>query len=342
MVPGHPRGHPPGQPGVCETVRRVFRLISRSGFVALVLMFSQSAMSADTMTPNEWLDQMASAVRSIDFEGTVIRRRNGQSEALKVFHKTVDGVVHEKIITQEGNGLEIIRNGNEVHCILPDRKAVLIEHWNDDSSLFSTLPGGELQFGSEYDLSIVREERVAGRLTLLLAIRPHDGYRFGHRIWLDQETGFPLRTELVAGDGALIEQLKFADIRLNSTIPQSALLPSFDLNGFTWYEEPARTEVVDVESEWLSEDVPAGFRLVSMTREMSSEDQSSVIHIMYSDGIAMVSVFVAAMRDGSVVERSAVGASNSFSIERDNYLITAEGEVPPATVKLLASSMRRH
>ena len=316
-------------------------MIARHSAMALVLVFGLTAANAETVTPNEWLDRMSSVIKTIDFEGTVIRRRNGQSEALKVLHKVIDGVVHEKIITQEGNGLEIIRNGNEVHCILPDRKSVLIEHWSDDSTLFSTLPASELRFGNEYDLSIVREERVAGRRALLLAIRPHDGYRFGHRIWLDRETAFPLRTELVAGDGALLEQLKFAEIELGIEIPQVSLTSSFNLDDYTWYAEPARPEVVEVESDWISDEIPAGFRLLSTTQEIMEDTDFPVMHIMYGDGLATVSVFIATKRDDVVTERSTVGASNSYSVERDNHLITVIGEVPPATVRHIAVSMRQ-
>lgn len=316
-------------------------MIVRHSAMAFVFAVSATTAFAETVTPNEWLDRMSSVIKTIDFEGTVIRRRNGQSEALKVLHKVIDGVVHEKIITQEGNGLEIIRNGNEVHCILPDRKSVLIEHWSDDSTLFSTLPASELRFGSEYDLSIVREERVAGRRALLLAIRPHDGYRFGHRIWLDRETAFPLRTELVAGDGALLEQLKFADIEFGIEIPQSSLTSSFNLDDYTWYAEPMRPKVVDVESDWISDAIPVGFRLLSTTQEILEDADSPVTHIMYSDGLATVSVFIAAKSDDVVMERSTVGASNSYSVVRDNHLITAIGEVPPVTVRGIAVSMRQ-
>lgn len=327
--------------GISQAVESNRGMIARHFTLALVLTFGLTAANAATVTPNEWLDRMSSVIKTIDFEGTVIRRRNGQSEALKVLHKIIDGVVHEKIVTQEGNGLEIIRNGNEVHCILPDRKSVLIEHWSDDSTLFSTLPASELRFGSEYDLSIVREERVAGRRALLLVIRPHDGYRFGHRIWLDKETAFPLRTELVAGDGALLEQLKFADIELGIEIPQASLTSSFNLDDYTWYAEPARPEIVDVESDWMSDEIPVGFRLLSTTQEIMENADSPITHIMYSDGLATVSVFIAAKQDGVVMERSTVGASNSYSVERDNHLITAIGEVPPATVRRIAVSMRQ-
>ncbi|MDH4106694.1 MAG: MucB/RseB C-terminal domain-containing protein [Gammaproteobacteria bacterium] len=310
------------------------------GMVGLFPGPGASARAETPASPNDWLDRMSAVVNTMNFEGTVIRRREGQSQALKVVHKVVDGVVNEKVITQEGNGLEIIRNGNEVHCILPDRKSVLVEFWNDDSTLFSTLPKSQLRFGSEYDLSIVREERVAGRNALVLAVRPHDGYRYGHRIWLDQETAFPLRTELVGGDGALLEQLKFADIRLDSDIAPQALQPSMNLDDFTWYTEPARPEIEEVESEWVCDDLPAGFRLLSETRETLPGSETPVTHIMYGDGLATVSVFIAAPTDESVAGRAAVGASNSYSVELDQAAVTAIGEVPLATVRRIAGGMR--
>ena len=310
--------------------------------VALVSITAAAPVSADSTSPNDWLDRMSTVVSEMDFEGTVIRRRNGQSEAFKIVRKMVDGVVHEKLVTQEGNGLEIIRNGNEVHCILPDKKSVLIEFWNDDSTLFSALPGSELRFGSEYDLSLVREERVAGRTAIVLAVRPHDGYRYGHRIWLDTETAFPLRTELVGGDGSLLEQLKFADVALNSDIAPQALEPSVNLDGYTWYPEPARADVMDVETAWASDDLPPGFRAVSSTNETLSGTDVSVTHIMFSDGLANVSVFVAEKGERQVSERSAVGdSSNSHSVEHGDFLVTAIGEVPAATVRRIAISMHQ-
>ena len=173
-----------------------------------------AAAFAERVDPNELLNRMGAAVQSTSYEGTVIRIQDGKAEALKVVHTVTDGVIHEKVVAQEGNGLEIIRIGNEVHCILPDRRSVLVEEWDDQSTLFSTLPSSEVRFGSEYDVSIVREERVAGRQTILVAIRPHDVYRYGHRIWLDTETSFPLQTQLISEDGDALEQVKFADISL--------------------------------------------------------------------------------------------------------------------------------
>ena len=166
----------------------------------LPAMLVPLSAGAEQTSPGEWLDRMAAAVQSANYEGTVIRIQGGKAEALKVVHRVVDGVIQEKVVAQEGSSIEIVRNGDEVHCILPDRRSVVVEKWDDRSTLFSTLPTSDLSFGNEYDLAIVRKERVAGRPALLLAIRPHDAYRYGHRIWLDMETAFPLQTQVIDAD----------------------------------------------------------------------------------------------------------------------------------------------
>lgn len=306
------------------------------------LLLPQLCASAENNSaPAEWLRGMSRAVSSMDYDGTVIRRQNGMSEAVKVVHKVVDGVVHERLVTQEGNGLEIVRVGNEVHCILPDRRSVLIEQWNAQWTLFSALPEGDILFDAHYDLSVVREERVAGRPAVLIAVRPHDQFRFGHRLWLDRQTAFPLRTELVDENGELIEEIKFADIRLGEVVSNEGLSTSFNLDDFTWYAEPARARPVPIETDWVSDDLPAGFKVKSTTTEQLPGGDEPVVHIVYDDGLAAVSVFVGKKTQDSIAERSQIGSSSSYSVMQDGFRITAVGEVPEETVKRIASSMRR-
>lgn len=318
---------------------------ARQAIKALCAVFAlaagaSSAAAAEPQGPVEWLDRMSQAIATLEYEGTVIRRQNGESQALKVVHKIVDGVVNEKVVTQEGKGLEIIRVGNEVRCILPESKSVLIEEWNDQSALFSALPTSGAQFGGTYDLSLVREERVAGRASVLIAIRPHDAYRFGHRLWLDQETAFPLRTELVGSDGSPIEQLKFADIRFVADGEGSRIEPSISLENFTWYTDPQRVETTEIRTDWVCDDLPNGFRVMSTRHERLPGAEEPVTHIVYGDGLATVSVFIAEGQDQSIARRSNVGASNSFSIQVGNHQVTAIGEVPSETVQRIATSMR--
>ncbi len=304
-----------------------------------LLLVSYPAFAED-QGPGEWLQKMTSAVQTTDYEGTVIRIQNGTAEALKVVHVVSDGVIREKMVIQEGNGLEIIRNGNEVHCILPDRKSVLVGEWDDQSTLFSTLPSSDIRFGSEYDVSIVRQERIAGRKAIMLAIRPHDDLRYGHRIWLDLETGFPLQTKLVDGNGEAIEQVKFADITLGHEIHASALMPSTNTDDFRWFAQPQKASKSKIETDWASGDLPSGFRVISTHAEKMPGKEGSVTHMMFSDGLANVSVFIEPSTDDTTASRSRVGAANSFSVTIGEFRVTAVGEVPAATTEQIAKSMR--
>ncbi len=299
------------------------------------------AVQADDYSPHDWLNRMASAVQSTNYEGTVVRVQNGKTEALKVVHKIADGVIHEKVVIQDGNGLEIIRSGNEVHCILPDSKSVIVEEWNDRSTFFSTLPSSDIRFGNEYDVGILRHERVAGRKAVLLAIRPHDDYRFGHRLWLDVETGFPLQTELFGIDGKAIEKVRFVDIKLDSEISARALMPSYSTESFRWITE-TRGKVTPVElPDWTNDSLPPGFQAVSThEEELPGRSKHRVTHILFSDGLANVSVFIAPKTDAKISRRSRLGASNSISVEIADHYVTAVGEVPVMTLEAIAGSMR--
>jgi sigma-E factor negative regulatory protein RseB len=319
------------------------RLAPATSLIGCALLAGLLACSAPAMAgrvePNEWLSRMSAAVQQTSYEGTVIRIRDGKAEALKVAHTVTDGVVREKVVAQEGNGLEIIRHGNEVHCILPDRKSVLVEEWNDQSTLFSTLPSSEIRYGNEYDVVLVREERVAGRRAILVAIRPHDDYRYGHRIWLDLETAFPLQTQLIGADGTPIEQIKFADISLNATIDLAKLAPSVDTESFRWFNQPSRHVSHEIDTEWRARRLPRGFRPVSVHGERLPGSDEVTTHIMYSDGLATVSVFIARGDEAAMAGASSVGVSNSFSAVIAGHRITAVGEVPAMTVEQIATTM---
>jgi sigma-E factor negative regulatory protein RseB len=78
---------------------------------------------------------------------------------------------------------------------------------------------------------------------------------------------------------------------------------------------------------------------------VSSESQHPVEtleHLVYSDGVASVSVFIEA--GVSAVEQgegpSRMGSANAYTTVLGGYLITAVGEVPVRTVETIARSIR--
>jgi sigma-E factor negative regulatory protein RseB len=63
--------------------------------------------------------------------------------------------------------------------------------------------------------------------------------------------------------------------------------------------------------------------------------------LVYSDGLASVSVFIdlGVAASEQVEGLTTVGATNAYSLMIDGFLVTAMGEVPPATVQLIATSI---
>jgi len=51
---------------------------------------------------------------------------NGHAETLHIIHRNANGVVAERVVSRDGVGREIIREGDQVRVILPDRRVVLV------------------------------------------------------------------------------------------------------------------------------------------------------------------------------------------------------------------------
>jgi sigma-E factor negative regulatory protein RseB len=313
-------------------------VLMRAGACAVGLLAALAVVAEGS--PRDWLDRMANAIQTTNYEGTIIRVADGTAEALKVIHTVADGVVREKLIAQEGDGLEIIRKGNEVHSILPNRQSVLVEEWGEQSTLFSTLPSTNIRLGTAYDVLLVGEGRVAGRPAVQLSIKPHDGFRYEHRLWLDVRTAFPLQTEVVGDNGVALEQVKFVDIEVSPELTSSALASSYSTENFKWYTPPERHILPGEDGGWSSDSLPRDFSLVSQQLEELPGGSTAVTHILYSDGLANVSVFIAAHDGEEFVRRSRVGASNTYTTVVGSHRVTAMGEVPAVTVEQIATSMR--
>jgi len=65
--------------------------------------------------------------------------------------------------------------------------------------------------------------------------------------------------------------------------------------------------------------------------------------MVFSDGLATVSVYIEkrAHEDDSLNGLSSMGAMNAYGLMVDGYQVMVVGEVPPATVRMIAHSLGR-
>lgn len=314
--------------------------------IALSLAFLPLlARAADD--PRAWLDRMGNAVEFLNYEGTLVHVHGDDSSTIDIVHRVEGGRVTERITSRDA-GREIIRTDDEVTCIFPDQHTVLIEQRDDrdrsQSPLRMHLPGSTVD-DALYHVSFASAERVAGRPTQAIAIRPKDAFRYGYRIWLDRATGMPLKTQLLDEQGQLLEQLFFSEVALAGRIPDSAVRPSVAIESFAVRRSPPEAEAATArpDGDWVVTELPPGFRLTVQQAKVSPNAGLGLRHLVYSDGLATVSLFVepAVAASEQAEGLSQVGAANAFTTTSGGHMITAVGEVPARTVEIFARSARQ-
>jgi sigma-E factor negative regulatory protein RseB len=295
---------------------------------------------ATAQEARDWLERMTRAVDELNYRGTFVHVLDGTVETLHIVHRNADGRSGERILSLGGPGREIVRQGALVQGIFPDRRVVLFETRSDVSPLVSALPSSSADLEPHYEISLGGSDRVAERAVQVLEIKPRDEYRYGYRLWLDQETAMPLQSTLIDEQGEVVEQILFTEIEVPADIPAAALEPTIDTTGFTTLRASESTPLA-AEIPWRAAAVPGGFKLSVATQGPMAGSDTPVEHLVYSDGLATVSVFIEAPATNADVQDgfSTAGSMNAFSLTLRGRKVTAVGEVPRQTVRTIASSL---
>ena len=287
---------------------------------------------------------MDAALNSHNYDGTFVHEHAGQTETLRVIHRSGNASA-ERVVSMDGSGREFLRKGTELLTYLPDQRVVLVEESSDASLVLGNLPQMEASLTERYTVSEVQKYRLLGRDTRVISVAPRDEFRYGYRLWIDEQTAMPLKTQLLDGNGTVVEQIVFTSLSLLSQVPDARLEPAVDARGYRWLKREGAT-VVDSSAQagWQAAHLPPGFRLTARnTRQMPGAD-GPVAHLVYSDGLASVSVFVElkpAADAGAVADNSTqLGSSATYTTLVQGHRVTAIGEVPPATVRAIALSLR--
>ncbi|MCE2459435.1 MAG: MucB/RseB C-terminal domain-containing protein [Pseudomonadales bacterium] len=330
-------------------------------------VFAEERVAATT--PTEWLQAMDNAFRNLNYDGVFeysiashsqirIERQRGDRTfsvtadvarditvaSFRIVHMVIDGVEHERIAHRGGPRREILRTGPQVSYIVPQ----------DDKSFalaadFPTGPYPRLFMNSEalsasYRFRLSGPGTVIGRPAVCLEVQPLDDNRFGYLLWLDEETGLLLRSELRDATGGYLESVKFVSLKVGEAVTKDALepeTPRVPVGPAEEFNEVPLTPAGPV--NWAIGWVPEGFRIADASTHDGTKRR---VQVMFSDGLATFSVFVEpAPRSsaGGVFSRSGatVLLSHDLTGERGDYLVTVVGEVPPVTAQRIAESVYR-
>jgi sigma-E factor negative regulatory protein RseB len=319
------------------------RISGRLAWLAFALAAAAGALAQE---PRQWLERMNQALTSRNYDGVFSHWQDGRVEMLRIIHRNQNGQVTERLASLDGSGREFIRTGTELTCYLPDKRTVLVETQPSGASF----PSFDEKSAGFYDIQEVMRTRINRRDTRVIAVTPHDEFRYGYRLWIDETTAMPLKTQLCDAHGRIIEQVVFASLTLAPRIPDSAFRPEVATDGFQWLRNdaaPPGPGVPNTSALWSALKLPPGFRMTARSAQVLPGAHDPVAHLVFTDGLASVSVFVESRseelpRDQQTVAGVAsVGSASAFSTVIDGHKVTAVGEVPPATVRFIASSVKR-
>jgi len=320
----------------------VRRLSLRS--VPLVLfLFVSVANAADGA--HDLLMKMGQAARTLNYQGTFVYQHGDQLDSMRISHKVEKGHARERLISLNGAAREVVRNRQEVQCYLPDENSVMVEQRRLDARSFPAIvPQSLEQLDKHYVIELGRSGRVADHEVQAVLIRPKDSYRYGYQLWADRNTNLLLKATLVDENHHVVEQFMFTDVKIGGAIPDSAFKPRTRGKNLVWYREDGGVvEPTNGKADWKVEHLPPGFSLsVRMIRSVPTR-KTPVEHFVYSDGLAVVSVFVEQIESGSPADNISglmhVGAIHVFGKVIGDHQITVVGEVPAMTVDMIGKSV---
>lgn len=308
------------------------RLIS----IPVLLLGCWLAVPASAAGAEDWLQRLVEAERNRSFQGTFVYERSGSFSTHSIWHRVEEGgAVRERLLQLDGTAQEIVRVDGRALCVGGTLNDQVVEG--------QAWPARELnveQLREWYELRLVGESRVAGRSAVVLELLPRDQHRYGVELYLDQESGLPLKSLLLNDKGQLLERFQFTRLDVSSVPADQALQPGANCRPVRVAESQST-----VAQAWSSDWLPPGFTLSSVAERPSPASGEPVAWMVYGDGLARFSVFLEPLRGAKVEDaRRQIGptaaVSRRLSTDDGDVMVTVVGEIPLGTAERVALSMR--
>lgn len=304
-----------------------------AGLVGLMLLSGMARADAAL----DWLNRAAAAAKQQNYSGVYVYHHGEHVEVLRVLHRTdVTGEL-EKVEVLDGTPRKFLRVNNDVYCHLSDGKSVRLERNAPRRFFPALLPAQPASLLEYYEAKLGGTERVAGRPCQVVTLEPRDGYRYSYNLWLDKQTGLPLKSRVVNSSGGVVSMFVFSEIQIGK-VPDARLFRN-DLAG-----KRIQQASLDKPAE-VAWDVtpPPGFERVQEAMRSLPGKQAPVTHLVFSDGLSVLSMFVEPVDPQMQNLRglSAEGMIGIYAREVDGHTVTTLGEVPNMALIEIGNSVKR-
>jgi sigma-E factor negative regulatory protein RseB len=303
---------------------------------ALAILVALSAGAAQAQSPDAlaWLRKIYEATQKLSYSGTFVYQSGERTQTSRITRFVDASGDIEKLEVLDGAPREIVRTRNSVRCYLPDSKVVKVERRSGARDFPALLPAQVTALAEHYELSLGESRRVSGYDCRAVVLAPRDNLRYGYRLYADAASGMLLKVVTVDPAGQDIEQIMFTQLRLGH-VNREMVRPRHIAG--SWRIEDAAAAPAILEGWSLSEELPGFKKVVELRRRLESK---AVGQVVYSDGLAAVSVFIEPL-DGRSPRTglASMGAINIYTREVANHKVTVVGEAPALSVQRIADSV---
>lgn len=284
------------------------------------------------------------AAQKLDYSGVFVFQQGTQVRTSRVTHRQHAGRVFEKLEILDGQRVEYIRNGDEILCYLPAQHR-LIRETRDTPRAFPALTDTNPEkLRHYYRIRPIGSARVAGFDTNAIALEPKDGFRYGYRLWADKSSGLLLRVQTVNEKNEVVEQIAFSHITIGK-IGAAQVRTSFeDTRG--WRIDNTVIGPLDF-SKWNIKWVPEGFQRIRAVKRLVADqahagNQREIAQLVYSDGLAGISIFIEPWSRERTAALLQQGALNVVGKRLGDFWLTIVGEIPLPAIRQIADSIELH
>ena len=308
-------------------------------FLLFVLLLTGPAIADDQAVLFEQspalklLGKMTKANRELTYKGRFTYEYGGAISTMEVMHTLQNGQVIEKLSHLSGAKRELLRHSDMDSCSKPAEHLL--------SGIALGVSGDEKSFTDFYNVILKEQGRIADREVNVVHLVPKDKYRYGYVLALDSETGLLLQTMVIGTKKQVLERFQFVSIQIGMLLDEAELAPT-ELSHYRLAEDKSPCSNSDSQntSRWNAQWLPGGFVLAD---QQLSEDQQ-VETLVYTDGLAVFSVFIDAGESGFRELQGQRGSTIAFLVNKQvnekMYTICVVGEVPAGTARRVAEGIQ--
>lgn len=326
---------------------------------------------AGLFTPHVWandavvlLNQMHNALHQLEYEGKLVYLKDEEVSTLSISHRLENGAEKEVIIPLDQNGDKFIRESQTFSlATLPKINADMQAVYSFNLGGMSRVAGRECRIvlarpkdRKRYlqKFCIDKEHGLLLRYSLISQKhKPVERFMFTDIVIIDNNAASDESVVIPVADAegvrsvpqanAMQPMMKASRQSLTPELPAPSISAA-PVNGAQLAMSVVTEVVVEnaVEStptSWFFDPLPAGFKLLNYPKSNIADGEE---HIVLSDGLSAVSVFIGKNSDEAQVDHPAIrsGALNILTRQKNGFQVTMVGEVPEETLVEIFTGLR--